>query len=48
MATGRRPNLREACSLLAALTLFGITLSLVPDVLAGKTLPSRSLSCCRV
>lgn len=38
MATGRRPNVREACSLLAALTLFGITLSLVPDVLAGKTL----------
>ncbi|MBL9207305.1 MAG: monovalent cation/H+ antiporter subunit D family protein [Opitutaceae bacterium] len=38
MATGRRPNLRESCSLLAALTLFGITASLVPDVLAGKTL----------
>jgi len=38
MATGRRPNLREACSLLAALVLFGLTVSLVPDVLAGKKL----------
>jgi len=38
MATGRRPNLREACSLLAALVLFGLTVSLVPDVLAGRKL----------
>ena len=38
MATGRRPNLREACSLLAALALFGLTVSLVPDVLAGRKL----------
>lgn len=37
MATGRRPNLREACSLLAALALCGVVLSLVPDVLAGRT-----------
>lgn len=38
MAAGKRPNLREACSFLAALALFAITLSLVPDVLAGKKL----------
>ncbi len=38
MATGRRPNLREACSLAAALTLFALTASLVPDVLAGRAL----------
>lgn len=38
MATGRKPNLREACSFLAALTLFGFTASLVPDIVAGKTL----------
>jgi multicomponent Na+:H+ antiporter subunit D len=38
MATGRRPNVREACSLLAAVTLFGITVSLIPAVRAGKTL----------
>jgi multicomponent Na+:H+ antiporter subunit D len=38
MATGKRPNLREACSFLAAATLFGITASLIPDVRAGKTL----------
>jgi multicomponent Na+:H+ antiporter subunit D len=38
MATGRRPNVREACSLLAALTLFCITASLVPDIRAGHTL----------
>jgi multicomponent Na+:H+ antiporter subunit D len=38
MATGKRPNLREACSLLAALTLFGLTVSLIPDVLAGHKL----------
>jgi hypothetical protein len=35
MATGKRPNLREACSLLAAVTLFGLVASLVPDVRAG-------------
>jgi multicomponent Na+:H+ antiporter subunit D len=38
MATGRRPNLREAVSLVAALVLCGATLSLIPDVRAGKTL----------
>ncbi|MBE2216523.1 MAG: monovalent cation/H+ antiporter subunit D family protein [Opitutaceae bacterium] len=38
MATGRKPNVREACSLLAALTLFGITASLVPDIKAGRML----------
>ncbi len=38
MAAGKRPNLREACSFLAAVTLFGITVSLVPDIRAGRTL----------
>jgi len=37
MATGRRPNVREACSFIAAVTLFGFTVALVPDVLAGNT-----------
>jgi multicomponent Na+:H+ antiporter subunit D len=41
MATGRRPNLREACSLLAAVTLFLITASLLPDVRAGRVLEYR-------
>ncbi len=38
MATGKRPNLREACSFLAALALFLVTVSLVPDIRAGRTL----------
>lgn len=38
MATGKRPNVREACSFLAAATLFGITASLVPQILAGQRL----------
>jgi multicomponent Na+:H+ antiporter subunit D len=38
MLTGRRPNLREACSLLAALTLFGVVVSIVPAVWRGQTL----------
>ncbi|HVU32189.1 MAG TPA: monovalent cation/H+ antiporter subunit D family protein [Opitutaceae bacterium] len=38
MATGRRPNLREACSFLAAVTTFGLIASLLPAVLAGHTL----------
>jgi multicomponent Na+:H+ antiporter subunit D len=38
MATGRRPNVREACSLLAAVVLFGLVASLVPAVLAGEKL----------
>jgi multicomponent Na+:H+ antiporter subunit D len=37
MATGKRPNVREACSFVAAVTLFGIVASLVPLVQAGKT-----------
>ncbi len=37
MASGKRPNLREACSFLAAVTLFGVVISLIPDVLAGRT-----------
>jgi len=38
MFSGKRPNLREAWSFLAAATLFGITLSLIPDIRAGRTL----------
>ncbi len=38
MAAGRKPNLREACSLLAAVTLFLVVVSLVPCVRAGHTL----------
>ena len=38
MVTGKRPNLREAMSFLAAITLFAITVSLVPAVRSGKTL----------
>lgn len=38
MATGKRPNLRETCSFLAAVTMFGLTASLIPDVLAGRAL----------
>ena len=37
MVTGKRPNLREAVSLLAALTLLGTIVSLIPDILAGHT-----------
>lgn len=37
MATGKRPNLREACSFLAAVTTFGIIASLLPAVLRGTT-----------
>ncbi len=35
LATGRRPNLREGCSLAAAVTLFLLTVSLLPSVRAG-------------
>jgi multicomponent Na+:H+ antiporter subunit D len=35
MATGKRPNVRESCSFLAAATLFGIVAWMVPDVLHG-------------
>ncbi len=38
MLAGRRPNLREGTSLVAALVLFGLTLSLAADVRAGQTL----------
>jgi len=38
MATGKRPNVREAVSFLAAATLFGITASLIPAVHAGTKL----------
>ena len=38
MATGKKPNLREACSFVTALTLFGLTFSLVPAIKAGQTL----------
>ncbi len=38
LATGRRPNVREGCSLLAAVTLFLVTFSLLPDIRAGRTL----------
>lgn len=38
MLTGRRPNLREACSLLSAVTLFAIVASLLPEIRAGHTL----------
>lgn len=38
MATGKRPNVRETCSFLAAATLFGLVASLIPAVRAGQTL----------
>jgi multicomponent Na+:H+ antiporter subunit D len=38
MVTGKRPNVREACSFIAAVTMFVIVASLVPAVRAGKTL----------
>ena len=38
MANGKRPNVREACSFIAAATLFGITASMVPAVLHGERL----------
>lgn len=38
MLTGRRPNVRESCSLVAALVMFGTVVSLVKPVLAGEKL----------
>ncbi len=38
IATGRRPNLREGCSLLAAGTLFLVVASMVPAVWSGQVL----------
>jgi len=41
MAGGKRPNLRETCSFLAAAALFGLTVSMIPDIKGG-----RELYCC--
>src|SRR6266498_2166580 len=38
MLSGKRPNVREGVSLVAALTLLGLVISLVPAVHAGKQL----------
>jgi multicomponent Na+:H+ antiporter subunit D len=38
MATGKRPNLREACSFAAATALFLVTASMIPQIQAGTTL----------
>ena len=38
MANGRRPNIRETCSFLAAAVLFGLIASMIPAVLAGHRL----------
>ncbi len=38
MLTGKRPNVREACSGFAAATLFIIVAAMIPDVHAGKRL----------
>ena len=38
MATGKKPNLREACSVVAAVVMFGIIASLYPAIHAGQTL----------
>lgn len=37
MATGKRPNVREACSFIAAVTTFLIIASLLPAIIAGQT-----------
>ena len=37
MATGKKPNLRETVSLVAAVTLFSLVASLVPAVRGGTT-----------
>ncbi len=48
MATGKRPNVRETCSFLAAATLFVITASMIPDIHAGQAaLFLRLPTCCR-
>ncbi len=36
--TGKKPNLRESCSVTAAVILFGMVLSMVSPVLSGQTL----------
>lgn len=38
MLSGRRPNLREACSFFSAVALFSITIAMLPDVWAGRRL----------
>jgi multicomponent Na+:H+ antiporter subunit D len=38
MVTGKRPNIRETVSFIAAATLFIITASMIPDIHAGKRL----------
>jgi len=38
MVMGRRPNIREACSLIASIVLFGLTASMIPDIRAGRVL----------
>src|SRR3974390_2364288 len=52
MANGKRPNVREACSFLAAATLFVLTASMIPPILHGsrfhftlfQLLPGQSIS----
>jgi len=38
MLTGKRENVRETMSFLAAVTMFGIVLSITGDVASGKML----------
>ena len=38
MMSGRKPNIRESWSFLAAVTMFSIIASMIPTVLSGKTL----------
>lgn len=38
MATGKKPNLREACSFVAALLMFSVIACMFPDIHAGKVL----------
>lgn len=38
MATGKRPNVREACSFVSAAVLFAIVASMIPAIHAGKGL----------
>jgi multicomponent Na+:H+ antiporter subunit D len=38
MVNGKRPNVREACSFIAAATLFGLVASMIPAVLHGDRL----------
>jgi multicomponent Na+:H+ antiporter subunit D len=38
MATGRKPNVREACSFVAATALFAVVASLIPEIRDGRGL----------